>query len=388
MRRTIAVARRVVFMIKIIDRTRSWSIVSPGLTVTCSFAVYSRLKRPFNLISPNADGRIILTVKDIYRLPILFLFIFVVLFIFLFALSVLALWGSVYSEGREAALQAVEANIHGLFIRTLPAAVLVALFILLTRIAARPHSRLLSLVIPLAAAFVLLAFGYQIFQRLGPDDGGEAGVSVSRAAATSRRYLVPGVFNTVESKVIYLEQIDERTISPVVLAEGGSADQKLLYFPQGLVLVGADTVVIRMAGYTLAADPEPVFGSLFAADPALRRLFTDLDYLNRELQRTFRRSLPAFYFAVLALVLAFYGSGMFLRLSRWHLLNVVLALLAMRGFLALFRFMSDGVVAEMDKVLSNPQALQILPELVLLLLGGLLLFLDLLFVPFRPREEE
>ena len=318
--------------------------------------------------------------KDIYRLPILFIFIFVTLFILLFALNVLALWGSVYSEGREAALQAVEANIPDLLVRVLPAAVLVALFILLARIAARPHSRLLALVIPLAGAFVLLAFGYQIFQRLGPDGEG--------AAASSRRYLVPGVFNTIESKVIYVEQIDERTVSPVVLAEEGNADQKLLYFPQGMVLVGEDAVVIRMAGYTLATDPEPVFGGLFAEDSALGRLFTDLDFLNRELQRTFRRSVPAFYLAVLALVLAFYGSGMFLRLSRWHLLNVVLTLLAMRGFLALFRFMSEGVVAEMDKVLSNPQALQILPELALLLLGGILLLLDLLFVPFRRGEEE
>jgi hypothetical protein len=38
-------------------------------------------------------------------------------------------------------------------------------------------------------------------------------------------------------------------------------------------------------------------------------------------------------------------------------------------------------------VLSNPQALQILPELALLILGGLLLLLDLLFVPFRRGEE-
>ena len=318
--------------------------------------------------------------KDIYRLPILFLFIFVTLFILLFALNVLALWGSVYSEGREAALQAVEANIPDLLVRVLPAAVLVSLFILLARIAARPHSRLLALVIPLAGAFVLLAFGYQIFQRLGPDGEG--------AAASSRRYLVPGVFNTIESKVVYVEQIDERTVSPVVLAEGGNADQKLLYFPQGMVLVGEDAVIIRMAGYTLATDPDPVFSGLFTEDPALRGLFTDLDFLNRELQRTFRRSVPAFYFAVLALVLAFYASGMFLRLSRWHLLNVVLALLAMRGLLAVFRFMSEGVVAEMDKVLSNPQALQILPELALLLLGGILLLLDLLFVPFRRGQEE
>ncbi len=329
------------------------------------------------------------TVKDILRLPILFLFVFVLLFILFLSLSVLALWGSVYSEGREAAVLVVETYIPQLLLQALPAAVLVALFILLARIAAKPGSRFLSLLIPLAGAFVLLAFGYQILQRSGPAD--QAGPGVSRPGVvepTSRRYLIPGVFNATESKVIYLEQIDGRTISPVVLAEGGSAERKLLYFPQGRVSVGEDSVVIRMAGFTLEIDPEPAFGEMFSADPLLRRLFADLDFLNRELGRVFRLSLPAFYFAVLALVIAFYGSGMFLRLSRWHLLNVTLALLAMRGLLALFRFMSEGVVFELDKVLKNPQALQFLPEVALLVVGGLFLLLDLLFVPFQRGEAE
>ena len=316
--------------------------------------------------------------KDILRLPILFLFLFVVLFILFFALSVFSLWGSVYSEGREAALQVVEANIPETFVQVLPGAVLVALFVLLARIAARPGSRFLSLIIPLAGAFVLLAFGYQILQQLGPAD---------RAGPSSRRYLVPGVFNTTESKVLYIEEIDDTTISPVVLAEGGSGDRKLFYFPQGRVSVGDDSVVVRMAGYTLEMDPDPVFGGMFAKDRVLRRLFADIDFLNLELQRTFRHSLPAFYFAVLVLVIAFYGSGMFLRLSRWHLLNVALALLVLRGLLALFRFMREGVVFELEKIFKNPQILQFLPEVALLVLGGLLLLLDLLFVPFRRGEE-
>ena len=227
--------------------------------------------------------------KDIYRLPTLFLLIFILLFVFFFALNVLALWGGVYSEGREAALQVVEANIPRLLVRALPVAVLAALFILLARIAVRPQSRFLSLVVPLVGAFVLLAFGYQLLQRLEMDGEGRGGALRSESVeSTSRRYLVPGVFNTIESKVIYVEQIDERTVSPVVLAEGGGAERKLLYFPQGLVLVGEDTVVIRMAGYTLAIDPQPVFGFMFAEDRALGRLFTDLGFLNRELQRVER----------------------------------------------------------------------------------------------------
>ena len=321
--------------------------------------------------------------KDILRLPVLFLFFFVLLFLFFFGLSLLAQWGSVYSEGREIALQVVEARMLQSLLNVLPAAVLVSLSFLLARIATKPGSRFLSLIIPLAGAFVLLAFGYQFLVGLGPAEGAQPGV----IDPTPRRYLAPGVFNATESKVLYFDDLDERRVSSVVIAEGGSSGQKLLYFPQGQVAVGEEAVILRMAGYTLEVDPEPVFAGMFVEDPVLRRFFTDLDFLNRELRRMFQRSLPAFYFAVLALVISFYASGMFFRLTRWHLLNAALTLLALRGFLALFRFMKEGVVFELDKVLRNPQVLQFLPELVLLILGGLLLILDILFVPFNRWEE-
>jgi hypothetical protein len=322
-------------------------------------------------------------VKDILRLPVLFLFFFVLLFLFFFGLSLLAQWGSVYSEGREIALQVVEARMLQSLLNVLPAAVLVSLAFLLARIATKPGSRFLSLIIPLGGAFVLLAFGYQMLAGLGPLEGAQPSV----IDPTPRRYLAPGVFNATESKVLYFEDLEERRLSSVVVAERGSSDQKLLYFPQGQVTVGEESVILRMAGYTLEMDPEPVYAGMFAEDPILWRFFTDLDFLNRELRRMFQLSLPSFYFAVLALVISFYAIGMFFRLTRWHLLNAALTLLALRGFLALFRFMKEGVVFELDKVLRNPQALQFLPELALLTLGGLLLLLDILFVPFNRWEE-
>jgi hypothetical protein len=322
-------------------------------------------------------------VKDILRLPVLFLFFFVLLFLFFFGLSLLAQWGSVYSEGREIALQVVEARMLQSLLNVLPAAVLVSLAFLLARIATKPGSRFLSLIIPLGGAFVLLAFGYQILAGLGPLEGAQPSV----IDPTPRRYLAPGVFNATESKVLYFEDLEERRLSSVVVAERGSSDQKLLYFPQGQVTVGEESVILRMAGYTLEMDPEPVYAGMFAEDPILWRFFTDLDFLNRELRRMFQLSLPSFYFAVLALVISFYAIGMFFRLTRWHLLNAALTLLALRGFLALFRFMKEGVVFELDKVFRNPQAIQFLPELALLTLGGLLLLLDILFVPFNRWEE-
>lgn len=321
------------------------------------------------------------SVKDILRLPILFLFVFLLLFLLLFALHVLTIWGGAFSEGRETALRVVEAAIPAALITVLPAAILLTLVIVLGRIAVKPGNRFLSLILPLAAALLLLALGYPFLHGFLPPEGAGANV-------TARRYLAPGVFNHAETKLLYAEQVDEGVAGPIVLAEAGSSDQKLLYFPRGRVETGGDSVSVRMAGYTLEIDPQPVFAPLFAGGPVLRSLLADLSFLNNELKRSFGNSLAAFYFAALALVLAFYGGGMFFRLTRWHLLNLALALLVFRAFLALFRFMREGVVLELDKVLRNPQAVQFLPELVLLVLGGLLLLLDLLFVPFHRREQE
>jgi hypothetical protein len=320
-------------------------------------------------------------VKDILRLPTLFLFVFFILFLSFSVLEVLAVWGSVYSEGREAALQVVGADIHRALVRVLPASVLATLMILLARIAFKPRSRFLSLLVPLGGAFLLLALGYQLLHGLGTQ-------GVARPAPSPRRYLVPGVFNATENKAVYLEDLDDSRAVPVIVAEGGDTGQKLLYFPQGRVVAGEHTLSLHMAGYTLETDADPVFHGLFAAGETLGGLFADLDFLNGELADMFRASLPAFYFAVLAVVLSFYGAGMFFRLTRWRLLNAVLVLLALRGILALFRFMRVGVVLELDSILHNPQIVQLLPELVLVILGGLLLLLDLLFVPFGAGAEE
>ncbi len=322
-----------------------------------------------------------LAVKDIFRLPVLFLFIFVLLFLCLFALGVLNLWGSNYSEGNEAALRLVEARLLHILIEILPSSVLLTLIFVLLRTAIKPGSRLLSLVIPLAGAFLLLAFGYQVLE------GFQKGLD-PEPQPSAYRFLAPHFFNRKESKVLYLDALEEQTMSSVMIVEGQSSEQRLLYYPQGRVSTEADKVILRMPGYTLETGSEPVYAGMFEETPVLHSLYSDLTFLNGELQNMYEASLVAFYFTVIALVIAFYGSGLLFRLTRWPLLNLALCLLAMRGLLALIRFMRVGIAMELGKALSNPQALQVLPELVLLILGAVLLFIDLLFIPFDRWKGE
>jgi hypothetical protein len=79
---------------------------------------------------------------------------------------------------------------------------------------------------------------------------------------------------------------------------------------------------------------------------------------------------------------------MFFRLSRWPLANVLLGLLIMRGFLALFRLLRDELAGQMAKLLPNPALLDYLPEVALLVVGLILLLVDLLFFPFDRWQRE
>ncbi len=329
-----------------------------------------------------------MAVKDLFRLPLLFLFIFILVFLLLFALSLLSYWGSVYSVGRVEALRLVEAQVPPTLVKMLPVSVLLSLVLLLFRIAYKPGSRLLSLLIPLVGAFVLLAVGYPLLRGLGSQAEGGSTARAAELRPTPRLYLSPGVFNTLDGKVVYPDALAGQSLSSVLLLEGGSSGERLLYFNQGRITASERVVTLRLPGYVLEADAEPVYAGLFQEDPVLRGFLADVRFLESELDSLYRGSLALFYFSVVALVISFYSLGLFLRLSRWPLLNVVLALLAMRGLLLLIRFLREGVALELAQNMSNPQTLQVLPELTLLLVGTLLLFLDLLFLPFRRRDQE
>jgi hypothetical protein len=87
-------------------------------------------------------------------------------------------------------------------------------------------------------------------------------------------------------------------------------------------------------------------------------------------------------------LLSFFAAGLFFRISRWPLANVLLAFLVMRGFLYLFRLLREGLARELGKALPSPALLEYLPELVLLAVGVILLLVDLLFYPSgRSRGE-
>ena len=120
----------------------------------------------------------------------------------------------------------------------------------------------------------------------------------------------------------------------------------------------------------------------------VRPLLEDISILNAELRRTFRDSRGVFLLTSFALVFAFYAAGPFFRVSRWPLLNVAIALLVIRGYVYLFRLLGRDLANQLGEAFGDATALGYLPALVLLILGILFFFVEVLFIRRDRRRGE
>jgi hypothetical protein len=319
--------------------------------------------------------------RDLLRLPALLLFFVVLLLIILTGIDLLSTWGVELSAGREEALRLTGARLLPALRNALPVAVLIALVLGLFRTSLKPGSRFVSLVIPLALGFVLLAFGYQALDSLQRRLTGPAAAATADARYSPQRYLTAERFTEADGVVLYVSELSGDTLKGAVLYEAERGAQRLRYEPRGAVEAGEGGLGVRFGGAVRELPAQPVYAPLFRHDPLVRPLIDDVSVLNRELERLFRESRAVFLLFTFAMVFAFYTAGLFFRISRWPLLNVAIALLVLRGYLFLVRLLSGNMVVELEQVFRNPNVVGWLPALILIILGALFFFVDVLFVP-------
>jgi hypothetical protein len=252
----------------------------------------------------------------------------------------------------------------------------------------RPGNRILSYLLPMAAAFALLAFGGTALRRLP---------AAPRAPApTAEGYFLPRHFQEFGGTALYVEAVQGSRLDGVVAQGPMAAGPRLAYLGSSVASIPGQPggqLAVRGGGQSLSAPARPAYAVLLAEveDPAQRLLegfAADLRRLSRELDARYRASRSAYYLTCLALVFSFFTAGVFFRISRWPLGNVLLAFLVMRGYLFLFGWLREEVAGELARLVGLPRLMSSLPEAVLLALGAVLLLVDLLFLRFeRPYGE-
>jgi hypothetical protein len=325
-----------------------------------------------------------LRVKNALRLPALFLLFFILLCLLLTGLILLELRVSSAAEAPRILQTLVAGRLLPILREVLPAAVLIALVLVLFPMYRRPGNRFFAFLLPLAAAFAVLVVGWQLLSPVK---------APSAPAPTAARYLLPGRIQDAAGTVLYVESLDGARLGGVVQFDRDSSSVRLRYAPTAAVELAGARLVVRGEGLALTAAARPAYEPMLRHDQGrgdrlLAGFLADFQRLNRELAERYRASRGGFYFSCFALLLSFFAAGLFFRISRWPLANVLLAFLVMRGFLYLFRLLREGLAKELGKLLASPVLLEYLPEIILLAVGVILLLVDLLFYPSgRSRGE-
>jgi hypothetical protein len=328
-----------------------------------------------------------LNVKNALRLPALFLLFCILLGVLLTGFSLLELRVGHSGEPAPAARALVLSRLLPVLQERFPTAVLLALVLTLFPLHRRPGNRLLSYLLPMGAAFLVLAFGGQALRRLP---------APPRAPVpTAAGYLLPGSFQEFGGRVLYLESVQGARLQAVVALGPDSGGPRLSYLGAAEARLSGQPpgqqLSVRGAGQGLSAPARPAYAVLLAdaeeQEPVQRLqagFAADLRRLSLALEARWASSRPAYYLTCLALVFSFFTAGMFFRVSRWPLGNVLLALLVLRGYLFLFGWLREGVAQELARLSGLSRLVSSLPEAALLLLGAVLLLVDLLFLRFEP----
>jgi len=120
---------------------------------------------------------------------------------------------------------------------------------------------------------------------------------------------------------------------------------------------------------------------VFAPERFTGRLLRDVRTLTADFEGLLDGSLGQFFAACFSLLLLCAASLAFLRLTRWPLANLMLLVLAFRGYFLLYHFLASRIAPEVARVVKDPLLARLFPAGAMAAAGIILLLVDILFIP-------
>ncbi|MGA2763530.1 MAG: hypothetical protein ABSG17_09220 [Spirochaetia bacterium] len=314
--------------------------------------------------------------KEPLKLPFVFLFILLCVGVVLSALTLFAWWGLTDSALRPFGLTYIVQRLPQAAFQVIIPSVVVSIVLLGFRMARRPFSRLLGFLIVLAAGYILLVNGMLWFSAMA----GKA----RPAPQAAREYLQPRTFLRVGSVFLAPWSIADDRLSGVLLYDPGAEAPRLTVYPQGSAAAQGGQLTVRLVGQAprdVSGSPDAARSSVFAPDRLTALFLRDISTLTKDFQGLMGSDLPGFFAASFALVFLCAASLALLRLTRWPLANIMLLIIAVRGYFLLYHVLATRFTAAVAEAVNDPLMARLFPSASFLVLGVLLLLVDILFIP-------
>jgi hypothetical protein len=315
-------------------------------------------------------------VKEPLKAPFIFVLILLCATAALAALQVLAAWGLSDSPNRAFSTAYLLAKLPRAIFDVMIPSVVLSIVLLGFRMARRPFSRLLGLLIVLGVGYVALVNGMIWFRTL-------AGKSAP-ATESPRQYLQAGTFTRVGDGIVAVNGITGAAVTGILRIDPARAGGRFAVYAAGAASSRGGTLTITTSTkppVTISGSADLSWTGVFAPDRFTSVFLRDIGTLTGDFERLLARSLPEFFAACLALVFLCAASLALLRLTRWPLANAMILVIAVRGYFSLYHLLAVRLAPQIAKVISDGLVARLAPSAVFAAIGVLLLLVDILLIP-------
>ena len=314
--------------------------------------------------------------KEPLKVPFILLLILACAVVVLAVLGVFGTWGIEDSSTRAFNFTYIMQKIpRALFDVMIPAVVL-SIVLIGFRLARKPFSRLLGLLIVLFVSYAALVNGMIWFKTLS--------AAARPASGAPAQYVRPATFMRVGGVILNASTVDGSTVHGVLVFDPSHPAPRFTVYGAASASVRAGSVTFRASGHpplSLTGAPEPAWTGVFAPDPITGAFLRDIATLTADYERLMDSSLAQFFAASFSLMLLCTASLVLLRITRWPLVNIMLLIIAMRGYFSLYHLLAVRLAPDVGRILADKLAAALFPSGVMAGLGIILLLIDVLFIP-------
>jgi len=318
-------------------------------------------------------------VKQLIRLPALFLLTFIVILIIFAAFQLLATAVAVYPDFTELKPALFFAHLPVALFNGLPGTLVLSLLIILMNISLKPAP-------PFIAILVLFIVTCAVF----------VVCLIAVAGITPTTYETPALshsfttntINPVDNMLIFPEKTDSTMLSNTLVFDPTHSTFKFSYHQSIKPEIENDIVTIELPEHNANIPiKSPYIRNIYEYDTLAGDILNAYGGFNSDLWQYARQ--PGFMLFLFCIAFIFFimACGMFTRITRWPFFNIMLFMAIITGIMMFYSFYRSEIYNEFAKVIKDKILLDTLPSLIMLGMGILFILVDILFIPRKYWEK-
>jgi hypothetical protein len=188
----------------------------------------------------------------------------------------------------------------------------------------------------------------------------------------------------VGSTVLSARAITNGNVQGILLFDTAKAEDRFSVFPAGVASTRAGILTVTTTSrppVTISGSPAFSWTGVFAADRFTDLFLRDIHTLTADFQKLLDGSLGEFFAACLALLFLCAASLALLRLTRWPLANIMLLVIAVRGYFSLYHLLATTIAPQIATVVTDKFMMRLFPSAAFAALGLFLILVDIIFIP-------